>query len=288
MAESVVHPQHEPTELSEYLADMKYTDTYRDHVTQGLQLLSHLATIAPSVAGFGEALQQVRWTASSVVSHQRSTCTTVMQRTLSTVLRWPICTLFQIRNAPHACVHPPCIQCTRGPCTYTLFMTQFSVQDAMFPEVTSDVCVLAMMTLAGPERAMCLEAARTPWVNETELRSWMALVDWVLMTLRNTHSWAGAGSKRALTRAVDGILRWVVDCLRVLHCVMGHECFNNVADIRMVDVACLDGHAAHSSSLCIVGWWGCRPIVFDRPFDLTFDRLFFVSFDPSFNQTQAP
>lgn len=47
------------TELSAYLSDMEYTDTYRDHITQGLQLVSHLLTIAPSVAGFGEALQQV-------------------------------------------------------------------------------------------------------------------------------------------------------------------------------------------------------------------------------------
>lgn len=48
-----------PSELSAFMSDMEYTDTYRDHITQGLQLLSHLLTVAPSVAGFGEALQLV-------------------------------------------------------------------------------------------------------------------------------------------------------------------------------------------------------------------------------------
>lgn len=83
-------------------------------------------------------------------------------------------------------------------------------QDTGFPEVATDVCALAMTTLAGPERLECLQAAQTPWANESELRGWMAMVDWVLMLLRNTHSWAGASGKRALSHAVDGILRCVL------------------------------------------------------------------------------
>lgn len=81
----------------------------------------------------------------------------------------------------HSVLHVDCVHCQHAP------------QDTLFPEATMDVCALAMTTLAGPERHACLEAAAAPWANEAELRGWMAMVDWVLMTLRNTHSWMAAG-----------------------------------------------------------------------------------------------
>ncbi len=64
----------------------------------------------------------------------------------------------------------------------------------------------------GPEAPELLRLAESPEKHEGTLRSWLAMVDWVLMVLRNVYSWMHTGQRRALTQAADGMLKYVGGC----------------------------------------------------------------------------